>query len=197
MQALVDAFLAYVEQGGYVMPALIGAALLVWYGLGYRIALLWRGGGRPPRLVLDDFRREPERVPRDPVELAAKTGLRAQRAFPRDLSRALEWQLGQVTDELDTFRALTKTIVAAAPLLGLLGTVSGMIETFAALGDSALFSQSGGIAGGISKALLTTQFGLSIAIPGLVVGNFLERRQRLIEDRIEETKAILIGKDAG
>ena len=50
-----------------------------------------------------------------------------------------------------------------------------MIETFSALGDMALFTQSGGIAGGISQALLTTQMGLVVAIPGLLVGRILGR----------------------
>ncbi|MDZ7829411.1 MAG: MotA/TolQ/ExbB proton channel family protein [Halofilum sp. (in: g-proteobacteria)] len=42
-----------------------------------------------------------------------------------------------------------------------------MIETFESLGDMSLFSQSGGIAGGISQALFTTQLGLAVAIPGM------------------------------
>ena len=195
MNAAIEVFSKYVEQGGYVMPALILAAMAVWYGIGYRIALLWRGGRRSPREVIADLEHDPHRDPQDPVELAVRTGLRVRETHPRDLERALGWELDEIAGSLDRFRLLTKTIVAVAPLLGLLGTVSGMIETFSALGDMALFSQSGGIAGGISQALLTTQFGLSIAIPGLIMGNFLERRQQLLVDRIEEIKAVLSGQE--
>ena len=82
---------------------------------------------------------------------------------------------------LNTYRILVRNIVILAPLAGLLGTVAGMIETFDALGDQALFASSGGVAGGISQALLTTQMGLVVAVPGLVVGRLLDRRQRRIE----------------
>ena len=71
--------------------------------------------------------------------------------------------------------ALGRTIVAVAPLLGLLGTVSGMIEMFESLGTGTFTSQEGGIAGGIAKALFTTQLGLGVAIPGFVATRLLDR----------------------
>ena len=73
---------------------------------------------------------------------------------------------------------LINTLVASAPLLGLLGTVNGMIVTFDALTDMAFFRQTGGIAGGIAEALITTQMGLAIAIPGLLGQRLLERQAR-------------------
>ncbi len=76
--------------------------------------------------------------------------------------------------EASKYSSLIKAIVFIAPLLGLLGTVGGMIETFDSLGDKSLFSSSGGIAGGISQALLTTQMGLIVAIPGLFAGRYLD-----------------------
>ncbi len=68
-----------------------------------------------------------------------------------------------------------------APLAGLLGTVTGMIETFRSLADMALFTQGGGIAGGIAEALLTTQMGLAVSVPGLVVGRALDRRESALQ----------------
>lgn len=71
-----------------------------------------------------------------------------------------------------------KICVSTAPLLGLLGTVTGMLTTF-----SALASGSGGdktmgmIAGGISEALITTETGLVIALPGLFFQYLLVRKQ--------------------
>ena len=79
-----------------------------------------------------------------------------------------------------------------APLLGLLGTVMGMIETFDSLSDMALFSSSGGIAGGISQALITTQIGLVIAIPGLLFErHFTSKRESFLEE-LTELKGLII-----
>lgn len=81
----------------------------------------------------------------------------------------------------------TITILAAtAPLLGLLGTVTGIITTFDAI---TLFGTGNAkaLAGGISKALITTQCGLLVGIPGLFMGSFLTRRSHSIEQRLTET----------
>ena len=81
-----------------------------------------------------------------------------------------------------------RAIVGSAPLLGLLGTVNGMITTFDSLGDMTLFSQTGGVAGGISQALITTQMGLCVAIPGVIAGRILDRREAAICTEMEEFK---------
>jgi biopolymer transport protein ExbB len=74
-------------------------------------------------------------------------------------------------------------LAAMAPLLGLLGTVTGMIDTFDVL---AVFGTGNAkaMAGGISEALITTQTGLLVAIPGLYMKGFLERRARNLQQRI-------------
>lgn len=84
-----------------------------------------------------------------------------------------ERMLAQLGKDLVVLGALT----AVAPLLGLLGTVTGMIDTFEAVsaGDSGTAEQ---VASGVSQALITTQFGLVVAIPG-VFG--LVRLQRLLD----------------
>ncbi len=196
MENLFDAFMKYVDQGGYVMPPLVIAAMVLWYGIGYRAFLLARGSKSSPREAIALFEREPRRTPENPIELAAATGVAVRRTTTKEsLERQLDAELSAISDELAFFRNPSRAIVAVAPLLGLLGTVSGMIETFSALGDMTLYSQSGGIAGGISQALLTTQFGLAIAIPGLVATHFLDRRQAEFEGRIEEIKSVLTGKE--
>jgi biopolymer transport protein ExbB len=85
-------------------------------------------------------------------------------------------------------RARITTVVTIAPLLGLLGTVTGMIETFNSLGDMTLFSQTGGIAGGIATALFTTQMGLVVAVPGVIIKFLLDRRQQQIEHDLAQIK---------
>lgn len=74
------------------------------------------------------------------------------------------------------------TIAAASPLLGLLGTVSGMIKIFQVIADLGV-GQASALSSGISEALYTTAFGLAVAIPSLVMHNFLrERAENLILD---------------
>lgn len=74
-------------------------------------------------------------------------------------------------------------LAAAAPLLGLLGTVTGMVETFRVIG---LFGMGNAqaMASGIKEALITTQAGLLVAIPGLLAGQFMRRRVRAIHQEI-------------
>lgn len=74
-------------------------------------------------------------------------------------------------------------LAAIAPLLGLLGTVTGMIATFDVL---AVFGTGNAkaMAGGISEALITTQTGLLVAIPGLYMKGFLDRRVRNLSKKI-------------
>ena len=76
-------------------------------------------------------------------------------------------------------------LAAVAPLFGLLGTVTGMITTFDVI---ALFGTGNAkaMSGGISEALITTQSGLLVAIPGLFMSAFLVRRANRLENRLDE-----------
>jgi biopolymer transport protein ExbB len=82
-----------------------------------------------------------------------------------------------VYEKITVDERLIKAMIAVAPLMGLLGTVGGMIETFASLGTMSMFKSGGGIAGGISQALLTTQLGLIVAVPALLYLKVLEKKR--------------------
>ncbi|PHR29394.1 MAG: hypothetical protein COA36_04115 [Desulfotalea sp.] len=71
--------------------------------------------------------------------------------------------------------AVIGVLAGIAPLLGLLGTVTGMMTTFDVLGGYGA-SSARAMAGGLSEALLTTQTGLIVAIPGMFMAEFLNRR---------------------
>jgi biopolymer transport protein ExbB len=187
----VSAFMKYVELGGYVMPPLILATLALWFGLGFRISTLRMGRGLEPRIVLRQAEANRLGAPRSALERAALAGTFVRQRGDFNLRARLDDVFGSIVRDLNRYRVLVSTIVGVAPLLGLLGTVSGMVETFRSLGDMTLYSQSGGIAGGISQALLTTQFGLTVAIPGLILRGLLDRRQRVLENQIEELKDLL------
>lgn len=72
-------------------------------------------------------------------------------------------------------------LVGLCPLLGLLGTVGGMTSTFEGIARPGLTNLSGEVAGGISEALVTTQAGLLVAIPGMILLSLLRRgRDRIL-----------------
>jgi biopolymer transport protein ExbB len=77
------------------------------------------------------------------------------------------------------------TIITLAPLLGLLGTVTGMIGAFGLLGGKELDAPSA-ITGGIAEALIATAFGLSIAIVSLIPFNYLNTRLEEARHEIED-----------
>jgi len=102
---------------------------------------------------------------------------------------SLELRLGEAvlreTPKLNRFNTLLKVISVVAPLLGLLGTVTGMIITFQAItlfgaGDPKL------MAGGISQALVTTVLGLYVAIPTVLLHVFVSGRSRALVETLEE-----------
>ena len=84
-------------------------------------------------------------------------------------------------------------LAAAAPLLGLLGTVTGMISTFDVMAQFGT-GNAKAMAAGISEALITTQTGLFIAVPGLFMGNFLRRRAENLSDKMQRFAIRMVGE---
>ncbi|MEJ1972667.1 MAG: MotA/TolQ/ExbB proton channel family protein [Lacunisphaera sp.] len=93
------------------------------------------------------------------------------------------------------------TCITAAPLLGLLGTVTGMMGTFAALntGGGDIGSSTGAITGGVAEALIATMCGLGIAITGLLPFNYLNARLEEARHEVEDASnslEIIINKSS-
>lgn len=84
------------------------------------------------------------------------------------------------------------TLVAAAPLLGLLGTVLGMLRTFFGIATSGGAETAGVVASGISEALVTTQTGLTIALPGLFLVMVIHRQRHRIEAQISRLESLTL-----
>jgi biopolymer transport protein ExbB len=85
---------------------------------------------------------------------------------------------------------LSMVLVSTAPLTGLLGTVTGMLSTFAGLGMSTAGNTVDLVAGGISEALITTQTGLVLAIPGLVLIQVARRRRQALESFLNQLEIL-------
>jgi len=91
------------------------------------------------------------------------------------MKESIEQEASQVIHQLERFLNPLGTIATITPLLGLLGTVIGMIKVFAEI-QLAGVGNAGNLAGGISEALITTAAGLSIAIPTLIAHRYFIRR---------------------
>lgn len=191
LEALVDDLLFYFEVGGFVMPPLVVGTFVLWYAIGYRFAALRRGSKRSVRVLIRRHDKQSIERPRGLIEEAIVRGLAVADRNPPHLRRMLDDEFAELDQSTKQFHTLILSIVTVAPLLGLLGTVSGMIETFDSLGDMSLFAQSGGIAGGISQALFTTQMGLAVAIPGMVVGGMLDKRATTIRTELAQVKDLI------
>ena len=109
----------------------------------------------------------------------------------RAMKESIQEAANHVIHELERFMSTLGTIAAIAPLIGLLGTVVGMIKVF-----NVLMEQGAGntqlLAGGISEALLTTAAGLAVAIPALVFHRYFVRRIDELVVNMEQQSTKLI-----
>ena len=179
-----------IHQGGevgYVIIALgvLGAGLAIW-----QFAFLL-GVGRKVRSQLANVAQPRDDNPLGRVLSCLKGDADTQ--DPEVLETRLSEAVLRETPKLERFQSALRMIVAAGPLLGLLGTVVGMIITFQVItevgaGDPKL------MAGGISQAMIATALGLGIAIPLLFVNAFLMARSRWITQVLDEQAAGLLAQ---
>lgn len=117
-----------------------------------------------------------------------------KRTQPRDeIKEAILDQGRQETHALEKGLVILETIAGIAPLLGLLGTVLGMIKVFQVISEQGL-GQTQLLSGGISEALITTVVGLSIAIPTLVAYNYFTHKVERLVLEIEKHSSHLMTK---
>ena len=143
--------LDYWSAGGPLMWPIAGLALLIWF---WTVVLYRRVRSAPDRAL---------------SYVRAAGGARGEARLRAAEARSAE--VAPLRRELAALRAM----VAAVPLLGLLGTVTGMVATFSALGARGAVSTVE-VSGGISQALVTTQVGLVVALPGLFASHAIARR---------------------
>lgn len=126
-----------------------------------------------------------------PLPRVIKAGLSCCHMPREEMENSLQEAILREIPPLERFLSTLGMLAAIAPLLGLLGTVTGMINTFQVItlhgtGDPRMMS------GGISEALVTTMLGLSVAIPMLMAHTWLSRAvERKIEDMEEKAVALV------
>ncbi len=189
----IEGFLEYMRSGGFVMWPLFFAAMFLWFGLGFRFHNLKRGSKKSVRTLIRKYDEHKRTKVVGVIDSAIQDGMAIVEQYGRSkrARKLMDDKFYFYEVSLKKYSKMVMTLVAIAPLIGLLGTVVGMIETFDSLASASLFSQSGGIAGGISQALFTTQLGLVVAVPGVIIGRLLERRSYVMELELEQIKDIL------
>ncbi|MAU40812.1 MAG: biopolymer transporter ExbB [Kordiimonas sp.] len=171
MMGLLEAFEAvrdFMEKGGDVLQVIFIAIFLIW------------------ALVLERVIYMLTRHKKQVNEVMATWEARSERTswHAHKIRTAM---ISQVTMDLNSTIPLIKTLVAVCPLLGLMGTVTGMIEVFdvmALMGTG----NARAMAGGVSKATIPTMAGMVGALSGLFAAAYLERRAdkeaELLEDHL-------------
>ena len=186
------------QDGGWPMWPLLLASVIAVALIIERLVSLRRSRVVPAGLldkIISDLGRlgaSPEMVSRiaahSPLGRVLAAGLRNIRSSREVMKEAIEEAGRSVAHELEHFLTTLGTIAAISPLLGLFGTVIGMIEMFAAQGVGGTTQQVGI---GIAMALHATAFGIIIAVPATIAWRYF---RRLIDDFVMdmERQAIML-----
>jgi biopolymer transport protein ExbB len=176
---------SYFAKGGPVMwplllLSILGVAVAIWRWMALRAAtadIVPFMRGLREKLVAGDVDgaiKVCEAHP-SPVASIVKAGLLRHGRSKEDMERALHDASSHELASLERGLGILATIAMIAPLLGFLGTVTGMINSFDALAEVGL-NNPAAVAAGISQALITTAAGLMIAIPIQMAYNYLVAR---------------------
>ena len=179
------------KKGGPIMwPLLLASVLALGTVMDRIFFLVYEKQNRDRKALALFF----EAVGQDDLERAALIGETSKFYVVRTLGYALQNREKSIANallyareqEMKRFRRgipALDTIITLAPLLGLLGTVTGMMGSFSLIGGE--LSTPGAITGGIAEALIATAFGLGIAITSLIPFNFLNTRMEAADTELE------------
>jgi len=181
------------QQGGPVMWPILITGIVAVAVVGERTFWWWRESRRRDPQTLEklfaalengDFG-EAARLSKDSTDPVIRMIWHGMNHFRSSLEGALQVAAGAELQKAGRFLTVMDTLVTLAPLLGLLGTVSGIFRVFLSLGDASVESQTGAITGGIGEALIATMCGLAIAIIALIPFNFFTRKLSQLQFELE------------
>jgi biopolymer transport protein ExbB len=193
--------LELVKAGGWLMLPIIVCSVVALAIIVERIWSLQMRRVLPKHLVAQVWRWEKVRKLNDENlrDLQASSPLGSilaagilNRNQSRDIMKESIEDTGRhIVHELERYLNSLGTIAAITPLLGLLGTVIGMIKVFATITTQGV-GNPGALAGGISEALLTTAAGMSVAIPTLMFFRYFRGRVRMLVLRMEQEAMTMV-----
>ena len=190
---LANILIDYFEAGGPVMWPILVAALVAVAVVGERIFWWTRESRRRDPVSLEkvfaslengDFK-EASRLSKGSSDPVIRMIWHGMNHYHSSLQGALGVAAGTELQKAGRFLVVMDTLVTLAPLLGLLGTVSGIFRTFIALGDQSVEGAMGQITGGIGEALIATMCGLAIAIFALIPFNYFTRKVSQLQFELE------------
>lgn len=188
---LANILIEYFEKGGPIMWPILVTAIVAVAVVGERTFWWWRESLRRDPETLEkilaaiengDFKEATElsKDSQDPVIRMIYHGLNHYHA---SLQGALQVAAGVELQRAGRFLTVMDTLVTLAPLLGLLGTVSGIFRTFLSIGSVELAVEK--VTGGIGEALIATMCGLAIAILALIPFNYFTRKTAHLQFELE------------
>src|SRR6218665_1418711 len=181
----MDTVWELVKAGGWMMLPIILCSIATLAIIAERLWTLRVSRIAPPHLLgqvwrwIKDKQLNKEKLKElrqsSPLGQILAAGLTNSKHGREIMKECIEEAASRVIHELERYLNALGTIAAMAPLLGLLGTVFGMIEIFSGFMDNGQ-ANAGQLAGGIGKALVTTAAGLIVAIPAVFFHRYLLRR---------------------
>ncbi len=193
--------LEFIQAGGWLMLPIVLCSILAAAIVGERFWSLrktrivpdglvdqvrqWHHGGQLTAARIEEIRNG------SPLGKVLAAGLLNLNHSREIMKESIEDTGRQVVAGLERFLNALGTIASITPLLGLLGTVIGMIKVFATITTQGV-GDPGSLAGGISEALITTAGGLSVAIPSLMFYRFFRRRVDELVLNMEEESLKLV-----
>ncbi len=198
-----ETIVEHIKKGGVVMYpifALAGAALLVALSKWFYLSFMRKPSQKRIRELLDAVAKHDDKAVREkvraikgPVGKMLSIGVEHLNE-PRELIEEVMYEdVLAARLRFNSFLPFVALSASSAPLLGLLGTVTGIINTFKLMtvygsGDIKTLSA------GISEALITTEYGLYVAIPSLLIYAFLSRKARGLVDSMEKAATAFINQ---
>jgi biopolymer transport protein ExbB len=195
IQGAVDFFV----KGGFFMVILLAVSIVAGTVIVLRSAALREAAIVPPALADEIERLQPG----DDLDKLERLILRYPSALARVLNTLLQhlaWSRAEAIEavqtrarhevaRLESGLVILEITTGIAPLLGLLGTLSGLVGIFAAIGSDPV-----AVARGIAEALNTAIVGLAVAVPSLITFNYFQRRIEVMAVEMESLVADLIVK---
>ena len=185
MVELLESAFKQIHLGGWVMYPLVISSLWMWFLIGKKLYDMYElGKGDRPFVQLQKEIGKAD-LSAAPWQRFIIDGYLKERTGNHDWDESIIYSLQiHVEQFVSKYTSTIKLLALVSPLLGLLGTVCGMVKTFSVIAEFGT-GNARALASGISEALITTQTGLVVAVPGLFMASFLLRRSNGLLERID------------